>query len=218
VNNDDGSPKVDNPIPTELRAKALVRKTGEEEFKENGVPIGANLREYWRWSASDLLGNTERGRLAEYIVATAVGVADGVRSGWEPYDVETKSRIRVEVKASAYVQTWGQKTLSKIIFGIRPTRAWDPEQNVFAPDSRRQAHVYVFALLTERDKEIVNPLNLEQWEFYVLRAQILDERARLQKTISLSSLLKLDALKVSYGELRDAIERSIAGDERTGCR
>jgi predicted RNase H-like HicB family nuclease len=91
-----------------------VRKTGEEEFKENGVAI-AKLSEYWQWSASDLLGNTERGRLAEYIVATAVGVAGGVRSGWEPYDVETLLGTRVEVKASAYVQTWGQKTLSKII-------------------------------------------------------------------------------------------------------
>ena len=115
MNIDAGSTMVDDPIPTELRARALVRKTGEEEFKENGVAI-AKLSEYW--SASDLLGNTERGRLAEYIVATAVGVAGGVRSGWEPYDVETLLGTRVEVKASAYVQTWGQKTLSKIIFGI----------------------------------------------------------------------------------------------------
>jgi len=206
---------VDDPIPTELRAKALVRKTGEEEFTENGVAI-ARLSEYWQWSASDLLGNTERGRLAEYIVATAVGVAGGVRSGWEPYDVETLLGTRVEVKASAYVQTWGQKALSKIIFGIRPTRAWDPEQNVFANESRRQAHVYVFALLTERNKTIVNPLNLEQWEFYILRAQTLDQRAPLQKTISLASLLKLGAVKVSYWDLRNAIEQGRAGDERKG--
>lgn len=215
MNSDSESTMIDDPIPTELRARALVRKTGEEEFKENGVAI-AKLLGYWQWSASDLLGNTERGRIAEYIVATAVGADGGVRSGWEPYDVATLSGTRVEVKASAYVQTWGQKTLSKIIFSIRPTRAWDPEQNVFAPESRRQAHVYVFALLTERDKEIANPLYLEQWEFYVLRAQTLDERAPLQKTISLSSLLKLGALKVSYRELREAIEQSKAGNEVKG--
>lgn len=214
MNKDDGSTMVDDPIPTELRARALVRKTGEEEFIENGIAI-STLSGYWQWSASDLLGNTERGRLAEYIVATAVGVAGGVRSGWEPYDVETPSGIRVEVKASAYVQTWGQKTLSKVIFGIRPTRAWDPEQNVFAPESRRQAHVYVFALLTECDKERVDPLILDQWEFYVLGAQTLDKRAPLQKTISLSSLLKLGALKVSYGELRGAIEGRSEGDNAT---
>src|SRR5213596_2396370 len=94
VTNNDGLPIVDNPIPTELRAKALVRRTGEEEFHENRVPIDATLLGYWQWSASDLLGNTERGRIAEYIVATAVGVDGGVRSGWEPYDVETSSGIR----------------------------------------------------------------------------------------------------------------------------
>lgn len=216
MNNDDGSTMVDDPIPTELRAKALKRKSGKEKFHENDVPIGKNLLGYWRWSASDLLGNTERGRIAEYIVAAAVGVAGGVRSGWEPYDVETLSGTRVEVKASAYVQTWGQKTLSKIIFGIRPTRAWDPEQNVFARESRRQAHVYVFAMLSERDKAKVDPLNLAQWRFYVLNAQTLNERAPLQKTISPSSLLKLGALKVSYCELRDAIERMGEVDNRKG--
>lgn len=215
MNNDDGSTMIDDPIPTELRANALVRKTGEEEFKENGVAI-AKLLGYWQWSASDLLGNTERGRLAEFIVATAVGADGGVRSGWEPYDVETSLGTRVEVKASAYVQRWGQKTLSKIIFGIRPTRAWDPEQNVFANESRRQADVYVFALLTERDKARVDPLDVAQWEFYVLSARTLDERARLQKTISLSSLLKLGAFRVSFPELRDAIERIWEADNRKG--
>ena len=70
-----------------------MRKTGEEEFKEDGVAI-AKLSEYWQWSASDLLGNTERGRL----------------TSWRP--------------PSALLM-WGQKTWSKIIFGIRPTRAWD---------------------------------------------------------------------------------------------
>jgi hypothetical protein len=96
----------------------------------------------------------------------------------------------VEVKASAYVQTWWQKNLSKIVFGIRPTRAWDPTTNVFAIDSQRQAHVYVFAVLAERDQAKVDPLNLAQWEFYVLPTSVLNERAPIQKTISLSSLLK----------------------------
>jgi hypothetical protein len=96
-------------IPKELIALPLRRKSGEEAFHEQGVSLDLNILSYWQWSASDLLGNTERGRLAEYIVAMALDVADGVRSGWEAYDLETSSGIRVEVKASAYVQTWGQK-------------------------------------------------------------------------------------------------------------
>ena len=32
MNNDGGPAIVDDPIPTELRARALVRKTGKEDF------------------------------------------------------------------------------------------------------------------------------------------------------------------------------------------
>ncbi len=207
-----------NTISEELVALPLQRRSGDEEFHEDHVAVGKNLSSYWQWSASDLLGNTERGRLAEYVVAIALDVAGGVRSGWEAYDIETSSGIRVEVKASAYVQTWGQKNLSKIIFGIRPTRAWDPTTNVFAIDSQRQAHVYVFAVLAERNQANVDPLNLAQWQFYVLPTSVLNERAPIQKTISLSSLLRMGALRVGYRELRDAIERSSADLPAAECK
>ena len=41
-------------------------KTGAEPFHTAGQPIGVRLLEYWRWSASDLLSNTQRGVMAEY--------------------------------------------------------------------------------------------------------------------------------------------------------
>jgi hypothetical protein len=202
---------AEHPIFSELVAVPLCRRSGNESFHGDGVSVGRSVLSYWQWSASDLLSNTERGRLAEYIVAMALDVADGVRSGWEAYDIETSSGIRVEVKASAYVQTWGQKALSKIIFGIRPTRAWDSTTNVFAKDSQRQAKVYVFAVLAERNQTNVDPLNLAQWQFYVLPTSVLNERAPIQKTISLSSLLRMGALIAGYQELRDAVERA-SGD------
>lgn len=148
----------------------------------------------------------------------ALDVADGVRSGWEAYDIETSSGIRVEVKASAYVQTWGQRALSKIIFGIRPTRAWDPTTNVFAKDSQRQANVYVFAVLAERNQTNVDPLNLAQWQFYVLPTSVLNDRAPLQKTINLSSLLRIGALIAGYQELRDAVERASSDLPDAECK
>jgi hypothetical protein len=45
-------------------------------------PVGATVADFWGWSRSDLLDNTERGVLAEFIVATALDIpADGVRQG-----------------------------------------------------------------------------------------------------------------------------------------
>lgn len=55
VKNDDASIAVDDPTRKRCVAKDLERKTGEEEFKENGLAI-AKLLGYWQWSASDLLG------------------------------------------------------------------------------------------------------------------------------------------------------------------
>jgi hypothetical protein len=198
----------DKTITEDLPAIQLRRRSGNENFHEDNASVGKNLLNYWQWSASDLLGNTERGRLAEYIVAIGLDMAGGVRSGWEAYDLQMSSGIRVEVKASAYVQTWSQENLSKIIFGIRPTRTWDPITNVFSSDCQRQAQVYVFALLTERNQAKVDRLNLMQWLFYVLPTSVLNERAPSQKTISLASLLRLSAADVGYRDLRDAVERA----------
>jgi hypothetical protein len=68
--------------------------------------------------------------------------------------------------------------------------------------------VYVFALLAARNKATVDPLDLTQWEFYVLPTKVLEAQCPSQKTIRLASLLRMDALKVCYRGLRDAIEPS----------
>lgn len=62
---------------------------------------------------------------------------------------------------------------------------------------RRQADVYVFALenCTIQDMVNPNPLDLSQWEFYVLPTSKLNERGA-QGTISLPLLAKLGARKV----------------------
>jgi hypothetical protein len=59
----------------------------------------------------------------------------------------------------------------------------------------------VFCLLAHKDKTTVNPLDLSQWEFYVLNTKVLNDKVPLQKTISLSSLLKLNPAKANYGGL-----------------
>ena len=94
------------------------RLTGKEAIvKPDGETIGS-LMDFWRWAYSDLIGNAERGVLAEYIVACALGIQDTERISWGKYDLLTKDKIAVEVKTSGYIQTWEQESLSKLIFGI----------------------------------------------------------------------------------------------------
>ena len=93
------------------------RKTGAEPFTAAGWPAGATVADFWGWSRSDLLDNTERRVLAEFIVASALGIpTDGVRESWAAWDLATPGGVRVEVKSAAYLQSWAQKELSKISF------------------------------------------------------------------------------------------------------
>jgi hypothetical protein len=55
------------------------RKTGTKTFK----PESFQLQEFRQCNCSDLLRNTLRGHLAEFLIAKAVGPADGVRTEWD---------------------------------------------------------------------------------------------------------------------------------------
>lgn len=108
-------------IMTKYPALEVKRKSGKEAFHIEGKPLDHNLLSFWQWSSSDLISNAMRGILAEYIVASALGENYSHRSEWDAYDIETKEGIKIEVKSSAFIQTWHQKRLSSIQFSIRPT-------------------------------------------------------------------------------------------------
>jgi hypothetical protein len=156
---------------------------------------------------SNVVDNVTRGLLAEYIVASALGLTGDVRGPWEAHDLTTRDGLKVEVKCSAYLQSWGHRRLSSIQFSIRPTLCWNYETNEFATTAQRQADVYVFCLLKHKDKSTLNPLHLDQWEFYVTPRRVLDEHCGTQKGISLSRLLSLGLEPVGYSVLRGQVER-----------
>ena len=78
--------------------------------------VGATVAEFWRWGFSDLRTNIVRGILAEFLVAKAVGAREPVRVAWDNFDVVSAAGTRIEVKSSAYLQSWAQKRLSTIAF------------------------------------------------------------------------------------------------------
>lgn len=190
-----------------------VRRSGDEPLHSNGRALGFTLRDFWSWSTSDLVSNATRGVLAEFIVARALGIAlDSVRDEWGAFDLMTPEGITVEVKSAAHIQSWIQRSLSSIVFRVPKTRAWNADTNVQEKESRRQAQVYVFALLAHKDKSSIDPLNVDQWSFFVLPTTILDARTRSQHSITLRSLEKLAGAAVSYEELRDAVHRAVRAD------
>ncbi|MEW8510510.1 MAG: hypothetical protein AB2608_06740 [Candidatus Thiodiazotropha sp.] len=185
----------------------VVRKTGNERFHLDGNPLPHNLLAFWQWSSSDLIGNALRGILAEFIVATAVGKTFGNRTEWDAYDIETNEGIKVEVKSGAFIQSWSQSQLSTIQFGIRPTQAWDSKTNSYSTETVRQSDVYVFCVLKHKNQKTIDPLNMDQWTFYVLATKQLNQIVGDQKTISLARLIKLKPTVVDYSDLNAAIQQ-----------
>ena len=182
-----------------------VAKNGEERFTHQGTDLGCCLKDFWSWYASDLVGNALRGCLAEYIVAKALGRAQGVRTEWDACDVRTEDGIKVEVKSAAYIQSWHQSQPSRISFGIAPAQGWNAETNEYSRDAVRQADLYVFCLLKHQDQASINPLELAQWDFLVVPTWVLNRDAPRQKRITLGSLLKLEYRRTGFAGLREAI-------------
>ena len=190
------------------------RKTGAEPFRNSSEQLPFGVLDFWQWSCSDLLSNATRGILAEYIVARALAMgATGVRDEWAAYDLQTPEGIKVEVKSASYLQSWHQTKLSNISFRTPRTLAWDPDTSVFGKVPARQANVYVVAVLAHKDKSTVDPLDLAQWEFFVLPTTVLDQRVRSQHSITLPSLKRLAGQPVTFEHLGDVVRRTAAGSK-----
>lgn len=190
----------------EITDAASKQKSGSEPFHDGGHPVGGTLLEFWQWSASDLVSNATRGVLAEYIVALALGgPMEPVRREWDAYDLKLADGTKVEVKSAAYVQAWKQTRPSTIVFQVGKRRWWDAETGMSSDEPSRHADVYVFALFKNQDRDSLDPLNITQWEFYVLPTCALNERARSQHSITLRSLQTLSGGPITFEQLRKAV-------------
>ena len=131
----------------ELKQIKATPKTGQETVSDNGVNTKYTLWDFWRWSVSDILSNATRGRFAEFIVGTAIGLDPmNLRDEWGAYDLTTDEGIKIEVKSASYIQSWNQNKLSTISFSIKPSRYWDEETNMQRGEPKRHADLYVFCL------------------------------------------------------------------------
>lgn len=183
--------------------------SGSEKFTQHGKDTGMTVLDYWAWSCSDLYDNAMRGVMAEFLVASsftkgaAPSAASQIRTNWLPYDVTSPTGRRIEVKSAAYIQSWTPEDVySQIKFDIRKKLAWNGTSYASKPD--RNCDLYVFCVFTALTRDI-SVLNLDYWDFYVLPTSALNEKAPEQKSIALSSLLKLNPVKTDFEGLGEII-------------
>ena len=186
----------------------------ETPFTYKDKPTSFSIQDFWGWMASDVLNNTLRGTVAEYIVSQATGAGAPVRVEWDTVDITTPEEIKIEVKSAAYLQSWHQKRPSAISFGIAKTYPWDWKTNQYGEKQIRSADVYVFCLLDHLNGQTVKPLDLTQWKFYVLPTRTLDTSLGDQKTVSLSRLKELGAEPLDYDQIRNAVLKAYGDGQK----
>ena len=186
---------------TTERAEML---NGNEVFKQNGVELGFNVMDYWRFQFSNLVDNL--GYVAEFLIAQALSKDEPDNcNGWTVYDVGYRGK-RIEVKATSYWQSW---KASHIIseqrnFSIRKTYL-DYQNN--KSDKARQNDIYIFCLDKGRDEKSSNPMNLENWVFYVVPTKVINKMFGDQKVLSLKRLEKIE--KYGEGIMYDQIKENV---------
>jgi hypothetical protein len=165
--------------------------------------------------------NVQRGVFAEFLVATALGVTHVKRVGRAGYDLDYDSK-KIEVKSSAYLQSWLQRALTRPVFSIGTHQQWIERTGAFE-DPRRVADCYVFCLYHDKDAPDAEVLNVARWTFCALRITALIQHCQAAKTLSLERLEEI-ATPVSFDGLKRRVDKPLAGGgipafgcSRLGC-
>ena len=151
--------------------------------------IDCTVLDFWRWAFADLSDDDVKGFFAEWLVHRLLGVPTRRRISWANSDIITPDGTRIEVKSTAYWQSWkylGEDGLPLQTPRHPPTdsdanirfsglKARDSTTTDWSKAREFKSHFYVFALQNEKDLQKWNALDLQQWEFYWLPVQVLRE-------------------------------------------
>lgn len=171
-------------------------------FTSNGEAIGLTMLDFWKYQYSNIFDLQEN--IAEFIVGKALGLNEPCnRDGWSLYDILYRSK-RIEIKESGYYYSWQKngKISNQRTFGV--TSAYG-EDNV----KERQNDIYVFCLNTGITAAESNPLEMDNWEFFVVPTNVINQECPIeQKTLSLGRIRKL-APATRYCDLKRVIDSYI---------
>lgn len=162
--------------------------------------VDATILDFWKWAFGDLCDDDIKGIYAEWLVHKLLGVQTPRRISWANSDIITPGGTRIEIKSTAYWQSW--KFLDEFgRFEKSPKHAPPADDSkirfsgLMARDSTStdwsktpgfKSDLYVFAFQKERQVEKWNALDLSQWEFFLVSAD--DLRNLGWKSVSLNTL------------------------------
>lgn len=193
---------------------------GDEHFEGRGAKSGMSMLDFWQFQFSNVY--TMQEHIAEFLVSKALGIEEPInRNGWSLFDILYKN-LRIEVKQTSYYYPW-QKVDGDGKNKINNRRTFDisPAYSVYkdrTSELKRQSDIYVFCVNTGTTRESADPLNLDNWDFYVVPTAKINKICQpLQKTISLSKVQKL-AWPTSFDGLEWGVESAAREGKMITCK
>lgn len=127
-----------------------------------------------------LINNVLRGQVAEAIVALALEPEwNWCSADYASWDFDRADGVRLEVKQSAYRQSWQTAPGAKVspAFDVKARKQfWDG--TAYVASNRRAADIYVLAYHGRAD-DSADHRDPYQWEFFVLRSASIPPVARI---------------------------------------
>jgi hypothetical protein len=187
-----------------VKSLNIVRKSGNEPFVTGSMPLPYTLLDFWRWGTSDLLDKRTLNKLAEFIVAKTLEIlTDQVRNDSGPNAMVTPGGLRVKVRAGSFLRRRKKLGASEVQFPISDLLSWSPWT---VDEHPRHADIYIFAVLSYKNRRNLDPLNLDQWRFYVFTARFLKEMN--EPFISLETIHSLGREPIVITRLAAAIHKN----------
>ncbi len=164
-----------------------------------------------------LISNVERGQYVECMVELALSEAQppwSLTDTWAAWDlVQRDTGARIEVKQSAFLQTWSVPTSNskaRPSFDIRARSGYSDDGSKQGSEWQptgwmRQADIYVMAWHDETDPRVADHRKPGQWQFYIVAEHRLPPE---QKSIGLNPLADLGS-SCLYSELADEVAKAL---------
>lgn len=186
---------------------------GNEKFILNNSKLDFGILDFWIYKYSNIYNMQEV--IAEFIVEKALKIEKSYNTDyWTLFDILYRN-CRIEIKETSYYHPWNEngKVSNQRTFGITKANS-NYEDNGIENKFERQNDIYVFCLNTGTTKESSNPMNLNNWEFYIVPTSIINEKCGNNKTINLNRVRQLTKA-VSYDNLKESIDYLIDNNFNT---
>ena len=177
---------------------------GNEKFKVDDKDLDFGILEFWKYKYSNIYNMQEV--IAEFIIEKALGLTESQNTDyWTLFDILYRG-YRIEVKETGYYHSWNEDGKVSLVRNFGITKANSSYDSLEKENKyERQNDIYVFCLNTGTTRETSNPMNINNWEFYIIPTSVINEKCRNNKQISLGKVRKI-AKQVKYVKIKETID------------